>query len=231
MRMIAFINENLIQNNAWYSILQGLLATVRITAFSLLIGTALAVPVCALRVSRRRALSLFAQAFIAFIRGTPVLMLLMLFYYVVFQSVRIDAEYIAVVAFSLNVSGNVAEIMRSALMSVQRAQIETARAMGLKRLAVFAHIILPQASIVALPVYKSAVVNLLQWTCVVGYISITDLTRAINYASTRTLQPLVFLFIGIVLYLCLSYLVYGLFSWAERRRFGLSRRYYRRAAK
>jgi His/Glu/Gln/Arg/opine family amino acid ABC transporter permease subunit len=229
--MIAFINENLIQNNAWYSILQGLLNTLRITAFSLLIGTLLAIPVCLMRVSRRRFISAAAQAFIAFIRGTPVLMLLMLFYYVVFQSVRMDAVYVAIIAFSLNVSGNVAEIMRSALISVQVSQIETARAMGLSRLNVFWHIILPQASLVALPVYKSAVVNLLQWTCVVGYISITDLTRAINYVSTRTLQPLVFLFIGIVLYLGLAYLVYGLFSWIGRRRFGMSLRYYRGAAK
>ena len=71
----------------------------------------------------------------------------------------------------------------------------------------FWHVMLPQASIVALPVYKSAVVNLLQWTCVVGYISITDLTRAINYVSTRTLEPLLMLFIGIGIYLGLSYLM------------------------
>ena len=229
--MISFVQENLIQNNAWYSIVQGLLVTVQITAASLVLGTLLAVPVCLLRVSPRKLCAVPAKAFIAFIRGTPVLMLLMLFYYVVFQSVRMNAVYIAIIAFSLNVSGNVAEIMRSALMAVQKPQIDTARAMGMRRFAVFWHVILPQASIVALPVYKSAVINLLQWTCVVGYISITDLTRAINYVSTRTLEPLLMLFIGIGIYLGLSYLIYGLFSWIGNHQFGMSRRYYRRKAR
>ncbi|MBN1777570.1 MAG: amino acid ABC transporter permease [Clostridiales bacterium] len=229
--MIAFIQENLIQNNAWYSILQGLLVTIQITAAALVLGTLLAVPVCMLRISHKRVLAVPAQAFIAFIRGTPVLMLLMLFYYVVFQSVRIDAVFIAIIAFSLNVSGNVAEIMRSAILSVSKPQLDSARALGLSRFAIFSYVLLPQASIVAMPVYKSAVINLLQWTCVVGYISITDLTRAINYMSTRTLEPFFMLFIGIMFYLGLSYLIYGLFAWIEKRKFGASHRYYRRNTK
>jgi His/Glu/Gln/Arg/opine family amino acid ABC transporter permease subunit len=227
--MIAFIRDNLIQNNAWYSILQGLLVTIQITAAALVLGTLLAVPVCMLRVSSKRILFLPAQAFIAFIRGTPVLMLLMLFYYVIFQSVRINAVYIAIIAFSLNVSGNVAEIMRSAILSISKAQLDAARALGLSRYSIFSNILLPQASIVALPVYKSAVINLLQWTCVVGYISITDLTRAINYVSTRTLEPLFMLLIGIMIYLGLSYLVYGVFGWIEKYRFGASHSFYRRS--
>ena len=135
--MLSFIQENLIQNNAWFSIVQGLWITVQITAAALVIGTLLAVPVCMLRVSKRRLLSVPAQAYIAFIRGTPVLMLLMLFYYVIFQSSRIDAVVIAIIAFSLNVSGIVAEIMRSAILSVQKPQLDSARAMGMSRLSVF----------------------------------------------------------------------------------------------
>jgi polar amino acid transport system permease protein/polar amino acid transport system substrate-binding protein len=226
--MISFIYEKLIQSNALLSILEGILVTLRITTISLILGTILAIPICMLRISTKRLLSSAAQAYIAFIRGTPVLMLLMLFYYVVFQSVRIDAIYIAIIAFTLNVAANVAEIMRSAILSVQKTQLDSARALGMSRLSILIHILLPQASIVAIPVYKSAVVNLLQWTCVVGYISITDLTRAINFVSTRTLQPLLMLFIGIIIYLGLSYLVYGLFALITRHKFGMSHRYYRR---
>ena len=98
--------------------------------------------------------------------------------------------------------------------------------MGLGRFAVFYRIVLPQASLVALPVYKSAVVNLLQWTCVVGYISITDLTARDQLCLDPHATAVGFPVPSASPYTCaLSYLIYGLFSWLGNRRFGMSRRY------
>ena len=228
MRVWNFFRETFIQSGSGLSILLGLLTTVRISVFSLIIGTLLAVPLCALRMSGRRPLAAIARGYIALVRGTPVLMLLMLLYYVVFASSRVDAANIAIIAFSLNTAAVVAEIMRTALHAVPAGQVDAAFALGMRGFEIFRSIILPQASRAALPVYQSAVINLIQWTSVVGYISITDLTRAINFISSRTMEPLLMLFVGIILYLLMAYVSYGIFALFRRRPFGVSYRYDRR---
>jgi len=226
--LLDFLRKTFIESGSGLNILLGLWTTVQISFLSMVLGTLLAVPLCALRMSGRRAFVWPAQGFIALVRGTPVLMLLMVFYYVVFGSVRVNAVVIAITAFSLNVAANVAEIMRTSLLSIPAGQLDAAHALGLTGFKAFRSITLPQASIVGLPVYQGAAVNLIQWTSVVGYISITDLTRAINFISSRTMEPLLMLFVGIALYLAMAYLTYGLFALAGRRRFGISHRYDRR---
>ena len=136
----------------------------------------------------------------------------MLLYYVVFAKSDLDAVYVAVAAFSLNVSAHVAELLRSALRTVDRGQIEAARTLGFGRWGSFLHITLPQLLVVARPVYQSTAVNLIQWTSVVGYVTIIDLTRVINNIGMRTMDPLFMIFVGIALYLLLAYLVYGAFA-------------------
>lgn len=228
MQLLNSLKATFIDSGTGWAIWLGLWTTLRISVLSLLIGTLLAVPLCAMRMSGRRLLALPARYFIALVRGTPVLMLLMLFYYVVFGSVRIDPVIIAVVAFSLNTAAVVAEIMTSALRAIPAGQLDAARALGMRGMEIFRSIKLPQAIHVGLPVYQSAVVNLIQWTSVVGYISITDLTRAINFISSRTLEPLLMLAVGIVLYLLLAVLANGLLALAGRHKFGHSHRVDRR---
>jgi len=145
-----------------------------------------------------------------------VLLLLILLYYVVFAKSDLDAVYIAVAAFSLNVSAHVAELLRSALGTVDRGQVEAARTLGFSRFGSFLHITLPQLFKVARPVYQSTAVNLIQWTSVVGYVTITDLTRVINNIGMRTMDPLFMIFVGIALYLLMAYLVYGIFALWDR---------------
>lgn len=214
------IYQNLIQGGAWLTILNGLWTTVRISALSLALGTLLGALVCAARMSRPKPVRWLARLYIAVLRGSPVLMLLMLMYYVVFARSPLDAVYVAVAAFALNTSAHVAELMRAALSATDRGQVEAARTLGFSRLAAFWLITLPQAARIARPVYQSAVVNLIQWTSVVGYVTITDLTRVINNISARTMQPLFMIAAGMALYLALSYAVSGLFALADRRRAG-----------
>ena len=228
VRVWTFFHETFVQSGSGLSILLGLLTTLRISIFSLIFGTLLAVPLCALRMSERRFFASVARGYIALVRGTPVLMLLMLSYYVVFASSRLDAANIAIFAFSLNTAAVVAEIMRTALHAVPSGQTDAARALGMRGFEIFRSLILPQASRAALPVYQSAVINLIQWTSVVGYISITDLTRAINFISSRTMEPLLMLFVGIALYLAMAYLSYGVFALLGRHPFGVSYRYDRK---
>ncbi len=209
--------KNLIAGDAYLIVLKGLWVTILISFLGLLFGTILGAVLCFLRISKIKILKKTSQFIIAVLRGSPVLLLLMLLYYVAFANSRIDAVIIAVIAFSLNSGAHIAEVMRSAVEAVDHKQLEAARMLGFSKSKAFFAITLPQAAIIAKPVYQSAVVNLIQWTSVVGYVTITDLTRTVNNIGARTGDPFFALFFGILIYLGLSYLVYSLFSIGEKR--------------
>ena len=119
---------------------------------------------------------------------------------------------VAVVTCALNVSAHVAELLRAALDAADRGQAEAARTLGFSAWKTFWLVTLPQVLRIAKPVYQSTIVNLIQWTSVVGYVTITDLTRVINNIASRTMQPLLTISIGMLIYLGLSYLVFGIFA-------------------
>ena len=212
------IYELLIESGMWKSILSGLLVTLKISALSVVFGTIIGAVVCKLRMSRFKAVRLIFGFYIAVLRGMPVLMLLMMMYYVVFAKTAVEADIIAVITFSLNSSAYFAELMRSALLASDKGQVEAARTLGFSRVQAFFLVTLPQSVQIAKPVYESTVVNLIQWTSVVGYVTITDLTRVINTASSRTMQPVIMIVIGMLLYLGIAYLVKAVFFFTGKIR-------------
>jgi len=123
---------------------------------------------------------------------------------------------VAVITFSMHTAAHVAELLRSGLMALDKGQVEAARTLGFSKFQAFKLVTLPQLVRIAKPVYQSTVVNLIQWTSVVGYVTITDLTRVINNTASRTMQPMITIMGGMVIYLAISYLVYGIFHLTER---------------
>ena len=210
--------EILIKGGSWKTILGGLWMTVRISALALLLGTLLGAVVCLLRTRKNPLVRGVASAYIAVLRGSPVLMLLLLLYYGVFARTGLEPATVAVFTFALNVSAHVAELLRSALESADKGQAEAARTLGFSAWDTFLLVTLPQVLRIAKPVYQSTIVNLIQWTSVVGYVTITDLTRVINNTASRTMQPLLTIIIGMLIYLALSYIVFGLFALSDRIR-------------
>lgn len=210
------LNTILIKGDSWKTILGGLGVTIQISALALLLGTLLGAVVCLLRTRRNPLVRGLASAYIAVLRGTPVLMLLLLLYYGVFARAGIKPVMVAVLTFGLNVSAHVAELLRSALSAADRGQAEAARTLGFNAWDTFCLITLPQVLRIAKPVYQSTIVNLIQWTSVVGYVTITDLTRVINNTASRTMQPLLTIIIGMIIYLALSYIVFGLFALSDK---------------
>ena len=206
----------LIQGGSWKTILGGLWVTVQISFFALLLGTVLGALICLLRTRKNPVARLIASVYIAILRGTPVLMLLLLLYYGVFARSGVTPIMVAVITFALNVSAHVAELLRSALEAADKGQAEAARTLGFSAWQTFRLITLPQVLRIAKPVYQSTIVNLIQWTSVVGYVTITDLTRVINNIASRTMQPLLTITIGMLIYLALSYIVFGLFALSDR---------------
>lgn len=211
------IYEIFIKNNAWLTIFNGLLVTIEISAFSLFFGTILGVAICFCRMSKIKILSIPARIYISIVRGSPVLMLLMLFFYGVFAQSNFSPIFIAVVTFSLHTAAYVAELLRSAISATDSGQFEAAQTLGFSKFQAFKFVTLPQIFKISKPVYQSVIVNLIQWTSVVGYVTITDLTRVINNIAARTMQPMITIIGGLIIYLSISYLVYGIFFLTERR--------------
>lgn len=215
--VIHSFHQNLIAGDAYLVVLKGLFVTIEISVLGLLFGTILGGMFCFFRMSKVNFLLRISQLVIAVLRGSPVLLLLMILYYVAFANSRIDAVIIAIIAFAMNSGAHISEIMRSSLEAVDKKQLEAARMLGFSKTKAFFAITLPQAGKIAKPVYQSAIVNLIQWTSVVGYVTITDLTRTLNNIGARTGDPFFTLFFGILIYLGLSYSVYMLFSLGEKR--------------
>ena len=218
MEFTDLIYKIFLKDGGWLTILNGLWVTVQISALSLLLGTVLGSLLCFFRLGKIKPLKIAAQVYISIIRGSPVLMLLMLLFYGVFARQGLSPIAVAVITFSMHTAAHVAELLRSALMALDKGQVEAARTLGFSKWQAFKLVTFPQLVRIAKPVYQSTVVNLIQWTSVVGYVTITDLTRVINNIASRTMQPMITIIGGMIIYLALSYLVYGIFHWTDRRR-------------
>ena len=191
-------------------ILDGLKVTILISILSAIFGTLVGALVCFMRMSKRKILSLTARLYISLIRGTPVLVLLMIIYYVIFASVNINPTLVAVVAFGFNFGAYVSEMFRSSIQSSDNGQREAGIASGFSGVQTFIYIIMPQAIRQVLPVYKGEFISLLKMTSVVGYIAVQDLTKASDIIRSRTFDAFFPLIMAAVLYIIIA----GLLTWA-----------------
>jgi polar amino acid transport system substrate-binding protein len=197
--------SNILQENRYLLILDGLQVTLIISVFSLLCGTLLGAFICYLRMSSRKVVREGAKVYISLMRGVPVLVLLMLTYYVIFAKTNISPVLVAVIAFSLNFAAYVAEMYRSAIESVDKGQTEAGIAGGFTPAQTFYYIVMPQALIRVLPVYKGELISLVKMTSIVGYVAVQDLTKASDIIRSRTFDAFFPLIMSAVLYFVISW--------------------------
>ncbi len=181
-------HANFVLEQRWKLILKGLWVTVLISVASTILGTLLGGLICWLRMSPRTLPRLLGSGYIFLIRGLPVLLLLMLIFYVAFASVNIDPLVVAVVAFGMNFAAYVSEMFRTGIEGVDRGQTEAGIAMGFTRLQTFLYIVLPQATRRILPVYRGEFISMVKMTSIVGYIGVQDLTKAGDIIRSRTFE-------------------------------------------
>ncbi|MCE5241684.1 MAG: amino acid ABC transporter permease, partial [Desulfobacteraceae bacterium] len=189
--------------------------TAVISVLATLFGTMLGGIVCFLRMSPKKWLRVPAKVYISVLRGTPVLVLLMIIFYVVFASVDIDPVMVAVLAFGLNFAAYVSEMFRTGIEGVDRGQTEAGIALGFTRVQTFVHIVLPQAARGILPVFKGETISLVKMTSVVGYIAVQDLTKASDIIRSRTFDAFFPLIMVAVLYFLISWVLTLLLGYAE----------------
>lgn len=214
------IYDNLIYNDRWLSILKGMGVTVEVTLIAIVIGTLLGLVLALCKLSTGGLMAVpraISKAYITAIRGTPMMLQLLIIYFGVFASVSGSKVLIAGIAFGLNSAAYVAEIIRGGILSVDGGQTEAGRSLGMNSTQTFTRIILPQALKNALPTYCSEFIVLIKETAICGYIALTDLTRAVDVIRSRTFDPWIPLLAAALLYLLMTGILSKLFGLLERR--------------
>ncbi len=214
--IINSFQSNIIDEKRYLLILDGLKITVIISIFATLSGTLLGAVVCYMRMSKVGILNLSARIYIAILRGTPVLVLLMLIFYVVFASVNINPVIVAIIAFAMNFGAYAAEIFRTGIEGVEKGQIEAGISLGFTKTSTFFQIVLPQMVRRILPVYKGEFISLVKMTSIVGYIAVQDLTKASDIIRSRTFDAFFPLVMVAILYFLISWILMQSLEYLER---------------
>ena len=205
--MIESFYDNLIAEDRYRMILDGLQVTLLITLCAALLGTLLGGLVCWMRMSRRRWLQQVAKVYIDLMRGTPVLVLLMLMYYVVMAPLDATGIVVAVVTFAMNTAAYISEMLRTTIQGIDRGQTEAGLALGFTPRQTFFKIVLPQVVKAVMPVYQGEVISLLKGTSIVGYIAVADMTRASDLIRSRTFDAFFPLIVTAIIYFLMAWLI------------------------
>lgn len=207
----AFKN-NLLVEDRYRLILNGLLVTVFITFFAVVLGTLLGGLICTLRMSRKKGIRNFAKVYIDIMRGTPVLVLLMIMYYIVLAPVIRSGVIVAIITFAMNFSAYFSEMLRTGIERIDRGQTEAGLSLGFTKIRSFVYVVLPQVIRNILPVYQGEMISLLKSTSIVGYIAIMDMTKASDVIRSRTFDA----FFPLVVVALLYFLIAWGFGWLLR---------------
>ena len=213
---------NFIKDDRWKYLSDGFLVTLEIAFFAVLLGILLGFAVAIIRsthdkTGKLRFLNLLCKIYLTVIRGTPVVVQLLIIYFVIFGSVNVSKVLVAIVAFGVNSGAYVAEIIRSGIMSIDKGQFEAGRSLGLSYLQTMVYIILPQAFKNVLPALGNEFIVLLKETSVSGYIALQDLTKAGDIIRSQTYTAFMPLIAVAVIYLAVVMLFSFLLGKLERR--------------
>ena len=224
---------NFIDNANWKWLVEGLGHTLLITFFALLMGVVIGVVVAAVRSSydkNREVMALhkgvgyylftvinaICKLYLTVIRGTPVVVQLLIMYFIIFASSRNDI-LIATIAFGINSGAYVAEILRGGIMSIDNGQFEAGRSLGFNYVETMIYIIIPQVFKSVLPTLCNEFIVLLKETSIAGYVGVMDLTKAGDLIRGRTFSAFMPLIAVALIYLALVVVLTALVGVLERK--------------
>lgn len=215
--LAASFDKTFIRENRWKLFVSGTINTLLISLFSLFFGTLLGFAVYLLCRSGNRPANAMTGACVWLVQGMPVVVLLMILYYVVFGRVNIGGLWVSVICFTLIFGSATYGMICSGVAAVGKGQTEAAYALGYSDRMTLFRIILPQAALHILPAYEGEVVSLVKATAVVGYIAVQDLTKMADLVRSRTYEAFFPLIAVTVLYFLISGLFKMLVSIVARR--------------
>ena len=222
---------NFVEGNRWKHLVTGLLNTLQITLVAVLIGLVVGIVIAIIRSTwdknqeamHRGPARFFlklangvCKVYLTVIRGTPVVVQLMIIYYIIFASSN-NGVGIAMLAFGINSGAYVAEIIRGGIMSIDAGQFEAGRSLGFNFTQTMRHIVIPQALKNVLPALANEFIVLLKETSVAGYVSVKDLTKGGDIIRGSTYSPYMPLLAVALIYLVLVMFFTWLVGKLERR--------------
>lgn len=214
--------QNFIAEDRWMYLVDGLRVTLEVTLFACLLGLVLGFIIAIIRsthdtTGRLRFLNFLCKVYLTVIRGTPVVVQLLIIYFVIFGSTDVDKIVVAIIAFGINSGAYVAEIVRSGIMSIDKGQTEASRSLGLSFFQTMRYVIIPQAFKNVLPALANEFIVLLKETSVCGYIALQDLTKGGDIIRGRTYDAFMPLIMVAAIYLVMVCILTALVTRLERR--------------
>lgn len=180
------IEKTFIRENRWKLLVDGLKTAIIITLGGFFLANLLGAAFCSFAMSKHKWLRVVSDVYDRIIQGTPMVVILMILYYVIFGDSDISRNWIAIIAFGLTSGASLARQFHVSIRSVDKGQIEAGLALGFSKVRTFTGIVFPQAARMILPGYFSEIIGLMKGTSIVGYISIVDLTRAGDLIRSST---------------------------------------------
>lgn len=220
-KIVKMFEAAFVTGDRWKLYLNGLGVTLQIAFFAailgMIIGTALAfMKLSVKRNGKKTILAVLANIYIDVIRGTPAVLQLMIMWFIIFSNSK-NGIMIAVLSFGVNSGAYVAEIVRAGILAVDKGQMEAGRSLGLSKAQTMIYIVIPQAIKNVLPPIGNEFIVLLKETAIVGYVSLTDLTRVANQIASRTYEAFMPLIGAAVIYFVVIKLLTILLEKFERR--------------
>lgn len=215
--------EVLIEKGGYHKVLEGLQNTIIIAVLGLLIGIVIGTLIATVRVIPKykllpRILNGICTFYVGFFRGTPIVVQLLLFYYVMLplMGIRLGSVTVAILVFGLNSGAYISEMMRGGILSVDSGQMEGGRAMGLSFSATMIKIVIPQAVKNILPTLGNEFIALIKETSVVSFVGAADLYVAFNYIGSNKYEFMVPYLTMALIYIVLVYIISTLIKVMER---------------
>lgn len=205
------------------TILEGFGNTLLITIGALIIGIVIGTIVAVIKVFARdnanillKILDKICDVYLTVIRGTPVVVQLLIMFFIVFVSAD-DGRWVAILTFGINSGAYVAEVIRSGILAIDNGQTEAGRSLGFSKLSTMWLIVFPQALKNILPAIGNEMIALLKETSVAGYVAVMDLTKAGNQIKNTTYDQINPILLVAIVYLALVIILTKLLSIMERR--------------
>ncbi len=211
------IQKTLVDENRWISILKGLLVTIEITVGAFLIANLFGILFCAFSLTNHKFLKLINSIYVYLMQGLPMIIILMILYYIIFAKSSMNSIYIAILGLGMIFGGYLSQLFEGGVKGIEKGQWEAGLSSGLTTFQTFQGIILPQVVRNLLAGYFSNFISLLKSTSIVGYIAITDLTKVGDIIRSNTFEAIVPLCVVAIIYLILASILILIMKCIQRK--------------
>ncbi len=197
-------DRTFVQEERWRLIVNGLIVTIELSVLSIIFGTLLGFAFSIALRAKNKIISKIANAISIIIDGLPLLVVLMVLYYVIFAKTSLSAVTIGIIGFTIDFANSVAGMLNTGIKAVDKGQIEAAESMGYGKLMVFRRITFPQAANQMFGQYSGSIISLIKETSIIGYITVEDLTKAGDIIRSRTYEAFFPLIVTAVIYFVIA---------------------------